>query len=138
MIKIVKSDRLDALAGRLNKLWEKSEDGEVKDALSDALFPGPGSNVGPDLDDQLRAAQEMAKEHKHAWLSDNDWQGMVNMGDDMFKAAIRIASLLQREESIFEVELDFGGEIDESSALFLSGTEDTVVALLQGVIDRVS
>jgi hypothetical protein len=54
---------------------------------------------------------------------------------DELAAGVRISSLLQEGESIFEVDLGFGGEIDEQSTLFLSGTEDDVAAVLRRVID---
>lgn len=139
MIKIEKSDRLNALGNKLDDIWnrlEEEEPSDVKEALSDMLFPGAGPEV-TDLDERLRISLEMAEKHKHAWLSDNDWQSMVDVGDDMFRAGVRISSLLKRPlETIFEVSLGFGGEIDESSTLFLSGTEDVVAALLEGVIDQ--
>ena len=143
MIEVKESERLNELAEKLNDAWcafredDNDEGAEaIKEALEKVVFPGPDATKGLSHEKYSLLLKEARKQYKNAWIADNDHEGMCGMGHSMLVAGLQIASLLKEGESVFQVDLCFGGEVEHESSLFLSGTEDAVASLLQGVVDQ--
>lgn len=142
MIEFKQSKVLDALARELNEAWDSrrelgmdEEADQLVEALEAAVFPSPDQGEFS-YDEWELLLKEARKSHKNAWVADNDHEGMVDMGLSMLRAGLQIASLLKEGESVFSVDLAFGGEMEHESFLFLSGTEEAAASLLRGVLER--
>lgn len=126
---IKRSNRLQALARILKVLDEDGVESRDGDSVTDAI----SNAVGPQED-----TKEARAACRNEWVVDNDWQSMMDRAEDAFEAGVRVASLLKGGESVWKVQLEFGGGIDPQvgTVLFLGGTEDEAAAVLQSVIDQ--
>ncbi len=73
--------------------------------------------------------ENVLTENEFYWIADDDWRSHKDMATDAFEAGLKLAANLNGR-TVFMVELSWGGELDETSEIFLVGHEVELVSKL--------